>query len=66
MMFWLSVQVKRGSNGILDKGSDIGESWKNRYDSLTLYNLRFYSSLPGLILKGEEKSILPKMKLVII
>jgi putative flavoprotein involved in K+ transport len=33
---------------ILDKGSAIGESWKNRYDSLTLFTLRFYSSLPGL------------------
>jgi putative flavoprotein involved in K+ transport len=40
---------------ILDKGSEIGESWRNRYDSLTLFTPRTYSSLPGLSLKGEEK-----------
>jgi putative flavoprotein involved in K+ transport len=40
---------------ILDKGSAIGESWKKRYDSLTLFTPRSYSSLPGLSLKGEEK-----------
>lgn len=40
---------------ILEKGSEIGESWKNRYDSLTLFTPRSYSSLPGLSLKGEEK-----------
>lgn len=40
---------------ILDKGSEIGHRWKNRYDSLTLFTPRTYSSLPGLSLKGEEK-----------
>jgi putative flavoprotein involved in K+ transport len=40
---------------ILDKGNEIGESWKNRYDSLTLFTPRSYSSLPGLSLIGEEK-----------
>jgi putative flavoprotein involved in K+ transport len=40
---------------ILDKGSSIGETWRNRYDSLTLFTSRSYSSLPGLTLKGEEK-----------
>lgn len=40
---------------ILDKGSAIGESWKKRYDSLTLFTPRSYSLLPGLSLKGEEK-----------
>lgn len=40
---------------IIDKGSEIGESWKNRYDSLTLFTPRTYSSLPGLALQGEEK-----------
>lgn len=40
---------------ILDKGSAVGESWKNRYDSLTLFTPRSYSSLPGLLLSGEEK-----------
>ncbi|MFB3167671.1 NAD(P)/FAD-dependent oxidoreductase [Neobacillus sp. 179-C4.2 HS] len=40
---------------ILDKESAIGESWKKRYDSLTLFTPRSYSSLPGLTLNGEEK-----------
>lgn len=40
---------------ILDKGNSIGESWRNRYDSLTLFTPRSYSSLPGLPLKGDEK-----------
>jgi putative flavoprotein involved in K+ transport len=40
---------------IIDKGSAIGESWKKRYDSLTLFTPRSYSSLPGLSLIGEEK-----------
>jgi putative flavoprotein involved in K+ transport len=40
---------------ILEKGREIGESWKSRYDSLTLFTPRPYSSLPGLSLKGEEK-----------
>lgn len=40
---------------ILDKGNEIGETWKNRYDSLTLFTPRSYSSLPGLALDGEEK-----------
>ncbi|WHZ02291.1 NAD(P)/FAD-dependent oxidoreductase [Neobacillus sp. YX16] len=40
---------------ILDKGPAVGDSWKNRYDSLTLFTPRSYSSLPGLSLKGDEK-----------
>ncbi|WP_026583996.1 flavin-containing monooxygenase [Bacillus sp. J33] len=39
---------------LLDQGSEIGESWRNRYDSLTLFTPRMYSSLPGLSLKGES------------
>lgn len=40
---------------ILDKGNQVGESWKNRYDSLTLFTPRSYSSLPGFPLTGDEK-----------
>ncbi|MEH7273928.1 flavin-containing monooxygenase [Neobacillus vireti] len=40
---------------IVDKESKIGGSWRNRYDSLTLFTPRTYSSLPGLALQGEEK-----------
>lgn len=43
------------SSLILDKGSTVGESWKNRYDSLILFTPPSYSSLPGLSLKGDEK-----------
>ncbi len=39
---------------IVDKANEIGESWKTRYDSLTLFTPRSYSSLPGLTLAGEE------------
>lgn len=48
------LKKKKLSFLILDKGSDIGESWRNRYDSLTLFTPRSYSSLPGLSLKGNQ------------
>ncbi|WP_027093254.1 flavin-containing monooxygenase [Cohnella thermotolerans] len=38
---------------ILDKGKEIGEVWKNRYDSLTLFTPRNYSQLPGHFLIGN-------------
>jgi putative flavoprotein involved in K+ transport len=41
---------------ILDKGNEIGDVWRNRYDSLTLFTPRSYSSLPGLSLGGNEKT----------
>ncbi|WP_066055034.1 flavin-containing monooxygenase [Robertmurraya korlensis] len=41
---------------ILDQSSVIGESWRKRYDSLTLFTPRIYSSLPGLILEGNQES----------
>lgn len=40
---------------ILEKGCSVGESWKNKYDSLTLFTPRSYSSLPGLSLGGDKK-----------
>jgi len=39
---------------ILDKGNAIGEVWRNRYDSLTLFTPNVYSSLPGLKLEGIQ------------
>ncbi|MEH7245318.1 NAD(P)/FAD-dependent oxidoreductase [Neobacillus niacini] len=48
------LKQKRLSFVILDKGSKIGESWKERYDSLKLFTPRSYSSLPGLSLEGEQ------------
>lgn len=38
---------------VLDKGTCVGDSWRNRYDSLVLFTPRWYSSLPGLNLKGD-------------
>ncbi|WP_462413270.1 flavin-containing monooxygenase [Neobacillus sp. Marseille-QA0830] len=32
---------------ILDKGREVGEIWRTRYDSLTLFTPDLYSSLPG-------------------
>lgn len=40
---------------ILDKGNEIGQSWKERYDSLTLFTPYSYSSLPGLAFKGAGR-----------
>ncbi|WP_374992211.1 flavin-containing monooxygenase [Paenibacillus sp. LHD-38] len=45
---------------LLDKGNEVGEVWRNRYDSLVLFTPRFYSSLPGLPLKGEENGYATK------
>lgn len=39
---------------ILDKGSEVGESWKKRYDSLILFTPRIYSSLPGMEMEGDK------------
>lgn len=38
---------------LLEAGNRVGDSWRNRYDSLQLFTPREYSSLPGMILKGE-------------
>ncbi|MCM3715467.1 NAD(P)/FAD-dependent oxidoreductase [Alkalihalobacillus oceani] len=38
---------------ILDAQNQAGDSWRERYDSLVLFTPRFYSSLPGLPLKGD-------------
>lgn len=37
----------------LEQGDVIGGSWRSRYDSLTLFTPRWYSSLPGLPLQGD-------------
>ena len=38
---------------ILDKNQNIGDEWRNRYDSLVLFTPRMYSALPGLPLEGD-------------
>jgi putative flavoprotein involved in K+ transport len=38
---------------ILDAGPAVGESWRNRYDSLTLFTPSQYDSLPGFAFPGK-------------
>ncbi|MBM7583625.1 putative flavoprotein involved in K+ transport [Bacillus pakistanensis] len=42
---------------ILDKGSQVGEVWKNRYDSLKLFTPRMFNALPGLPLLGDNHGL---------
>ena len=38
---------------VLERHPRIGDSWRRRYDSLTLFTPRAYSALPGLALTGD-------------
>ncbi|MBA8879126.1 flavin-containing monooxygenase [Phyllobacterium myrsinacearum] len=38
---------------IVEGGMQLGDSWRNRYDALTLFTPRAFSQLPGLELKGD-------------
>ena len=38
---------------LLDRHDRVGDSWRERYDSLTLFTPRAYSALPGLPLAGD-------------
>ncbi len=38
---------------IVDRHARIGDSWRNRYNSLTLFTPRAYSALPGLPVPGD-------------
>ena len=40
---------------LLEAGNRIGDSWRNRYDSLQLFTPRDYCSLPDMVVKGEGK-----------
>lgn len=40
---------------ILDANERVGDSWRNRYDSLVLFTTRSYSSLPGLPMDGSPQ-----------
>ncbi|MBE7106734.1 oxidoreductase [Bacillus cereus] len=39
---------------LLEAGNRIGDSWRERYESLQLFTPRIYSSLPGMALLGEK------------
>ncbi|MFS0728425.1 flavin-containing monooxygenase [Paenibacillus sp. 1P07SE] len=45
---------------LISKEAEIGEVWRNRYDSLVLFTPRWYSSLPGLLLKGSPEGYATK------
>jgi putative flavoprotein involved in K+ transport len=45
---------------ILDAAERIGDSWRNRWDSLRLFTPRKYSSLPGLAQPGPKHDFLTK------
>jgi len=40
---------------VVGKEERIGDTWRNRYDSLRLFTPREFSQLPGLALKGDPK-----------
>lgn len=42
---------------ILDGEKRIGDTWRNRYDSLTLFTPKSYSSLPGMRLEGDKNAL---------
>ncbi|UYX50246.1 NAD(P)/FAD-dependent oxidoreductase [Bacillus thuringiensis] len=39
---------------LIEAGNRIGDSWRERYESLQLFTPRIYSSLPGMALIGEK------------
>ncbi|MDD7973463.1 flavin-containing monooxygenase [Roseinatronobacter alkalisoli] len=40
---------------IVDRHNRVGDSWRSRYDSLTLFTPRALSALPGLLLDGDPE-----------
>jgi putative flavoprotein involved in K+ transport len=53
MGYWLKRQPR--SFLLLEAGRRIGESWRQRYDSLVLFTPRRYSALPGLAFPGDPE-----------
>ena len=54
MGYWLKRQQR--SFLLLEAGPRIGESWRQRYDSLVLFTPRRYSALPRLAFPGDPES----------
>ncbi|MEH7236656.1 flavin-containing monooxygenase [Bacillus sp. JJ1562] len=40
---------------LLDRAKEIGDVWRNRYDSLTLFTPRAYSELPDIQMEGQRQ-----------
>jgi len=57
-----SHELKRAGIGFLliDAGSVIGDSWRKRYDTLTLFTPRSISSLKGMSLPGDPEGYATK------
>src|SRR5229473_566638 len=53
MGYWLKRKPR--SFLLLEAGRRIGESWRQRYDSLVLFTPRRYSALPGLAFPGDPE-----------
>src|SRR2546427_10347455 len=53
MGYWLKRKPR--SFLLLEAGRCIGESWRQRYDSLVLFTPRRYSALPGLTFPGDPE-----------
>src|ERR671920_973479 len=53
----LGAQLKRTPLrfGLVERHARVGDSWRKRYDSLTLFTPRAYSALPGLALTGDPE-----------
>ncbi|HDR7962034.1 flavin-containing monooxygenase [Bacillus wiedmannii] len=48
---------KEGYDFVIFEGEKrIGDSWRNRYDSLVLFTPKSYSSLPGMKLEGDKNA----------
>ena len=48
---------------LLESSERIGDTWRDRYDSLVLFSPRNYSSLPGLSLSGDPEGYATKDEL---
>lgn len=44
-----------GRFAIVERAARVGESWRQRYDSLALFTPRAYSALPGLAVPGDPQ-----------
>lgn len=49
------LKQKNLSFVILDANNRIGDSWRKRYESLVLFTNRYYCSLPGLKMSGDQE-----------
>lgn len=49
------LQQKNKKFLLVDKNNRIGDSWRNRYDSLLLFTPRIDDCLPGLVMSGDPE-----------